>query len=89
LQTRQIYEFGAFRIDAGEGLLTRQGEVIPLAPKAFDILVVLIEGGGHVVSKEELMTRVWPGSFVEETNISRNIFTLRKALGERLNQDSK
>ncbi len=82
-QTKHVYEFGAFRVDAGQGLLTREGEVIPLAPKAFDILLVLVQGGGLVIPKEELMTRVWPDSFVEETNISRNIFTLRQALGDQ------
>jgi DNA-binding winged helix-turn-helix (wHTH) protein/TolB-like protein len=81
-QTNQMYEFGAFRIDAGEGLLTREGEIVPLAPKVFDMLLVLVESGGHLIAKEELMTRVWPDSFVEEANISRNIFTLRKALGD-------
>jgi DNA-binding winged helix-turn-helix (wHTH) protein/TolB-like protein len=82
-QTSHVYEFGAFRVDAGQGLLTREGQVVPLAPKAFDILLVLVESGGLVIAKEELMTRVWPDSFVEETNISRNIFTLRQALGDQ------
>ena len=51
-------------------------------PKAFDLLLVLVENGGHLLVKEELMRLVWPDSFVEEANLSRNVFTLRKALGE-------
>ena len=84
-QENNLYEFGPFRLAAQERLLTRDGEVIPLAPKAVDLLVALVENSGHVISKEELMKRVWPDSFVEEANLSHHIFTLRKALGEDKN----
>lgn len=81
-QLRRFYEFGPFRVDAANRLLLRQGEVVPLPPKAFDILLTLVEDSGQVLQKEELMRRVWPDSFVEEANLSNQIFTLRKALGE-------
>jgi DNA-binding winged helix-turn-helix (wHTH) protein/TolB-like protein len=82
LQQKHFYEFGRYRIDAREHLLLRDGEVVPLAPKAFDLLLALVENRGNVLSKEELMTLLWPDSFVEEANLSRQVFTLRKALGE-------
>ena len=78
----RIYEFGAFTIDAGERLLFDGTATIQLAPKAFDTLVLLVENCGHVLSKEEIMDRVWEGSFVEENNLAQNISILRKALGE-------
>lgn len=79
---RQLYEFGPFRIDADKELLTRDEETVPLAPKAFQILLVLMRHGKQVVTKDDLMKAVWPDTFVEEANLSRNIFLLRKALGE-------
>jgi len=81
-QAKHIYEFGTYRIDARDHLLLRDEEVVPLAPKAFDLLLVLVENSGRVLSKEELMKLVWPDSFVEEANLSRHVFSLRKALGE-------
>lgn len=79
------YEFGRFRLDAHEHILQRDGEVIPITPKAVDLLVALVGNRGHVLSKEELMKQLWPDSFVEEGNLSHYIFTLRKALGEDKN----
>src|SRR5687767_11237686 len=81
-QLRHFYEFGDYRIEKTERLLMRQGEVVPLPPKAVDLLFVLLENNNHVVTKEELMERVWADSFVEEANLSRNVFLLRKVLGE-------
>src|SRR5436190_18793297 len=81
-QLKRFYEFGPFRVDAANRLLLRDGEVVPLPPKAFDILLALVEDSGQVLQKEKLMQRVWPDSFVEEANLSNQIFTLRKALGE-------
>ena len=78
-----IYEFGAFRLDAVNRLLLRDGEVVALTPKCFDILLVLVESKGELLSKDELMQRVWPDSFVEESNLTYNISVLRKVLGER------
>jgi pimeloyl-ACP methyl ester carboxylesterase/DNA-binding winged helix-turn-helix (wHTH) protein len=77
-----IYEFGRFSVDPAERLLFDGQATIPLAPKAFDTLLLLIENGGHVLSKEEIMESVWADSFVEENNLAQNISILRKALGE-------
>jgi pimeloyl-ACP methyl ester carboxylesterase/DNA-binding winged helix-turn-helix (wHTH) protein len=77
-----IYEFGRFSVDRAERLLFDGQATIPLAPKAFDTLLLLIENGGHVLSKEEIMESVWADSFVEENNLAQNISILRKALGE-------
>lgn len=82
LQTKHFYEFGQFRLDARDHLVLRNGEVVPLPPKTFDLLLALVESSGRVLSKEELMKQVWPDSFVEEANLSHHVFTLRKALGE-------
>ncbi len=82
---KHFYEFGHFRLDLREQVLLRGGEVVPLSPKAFNLLVTLVENNGHVLSKDELMREVWPDSFVEEANLSHHIFTLRKALGEDKN----
>ena len=81
-QPKHFYEFGEFRLDARDHLLMRDGEVVPLAPKAFDLLLVFVESSGRVLTKEDLMKLVWPDSFVEEANLSRHVFTLRKALRE-------
>ena len=78
-QTKHFFEFGPFRVDASNRLLMRDGEVVPLPPKAFDILLVLVEGSGEVLQKEDLIARVWADSFVEEANLSNQIFTLRNS----------
>jgi DNA-binding winged helix-turn-helix (wHTH) protein/TolB-like protein len=82
MTARQLYEFGPFRLDPAERRLLRDGSPVALTPKCFDLLVVLVESAGHLLSKSELMERVWPQQFVEETNLSVNISELRKALGE-------
>lgn len=79
---KRLYEFGLFRLDAGERLLLRDGVIVPLTPKAFDVLLVLVEQAGHLLEKDALMKTVWPDSFVEENNLADNISRLRKALGE-------
>ncbi len=76
------YEFGPFRVDVDERLLYRDGEVVPLTSKVFDILLVFVANSGRTLEKEEVMEQVWPGQFVEEGNLTRNVSTLRKALGE-------
>jgi eukaryotic-like serine/threonine-protein kinase len=81
-KTRQLYEFGPFRVDPEKELLLRHDEAVPLAPKAFQVLLVLVRHNKQVVSKDDLMKTIWPDTFVEEANLSRNIFLLRKALGE-------
>jgi len=81
-QPSTLYEFGPFRVDLQKEILFRDGKPVPLTPKAFQILLVLIRHGTEMVSKSDLMNAVWPDTFVEEANLSRNIFLLRKALGE-------
>src|SRR6516225_1233101 len=81
-KTGQVYAFGPFRLDAERALLLREGETVSIAPKALQILMVLIRHNKEVVTKDDLMKAVWPDTFVEEANLSRNIFLLRKALGE-------
>ncbi len=79
---KELYEFGPFRVDPEKEILLRDGDPVPLTPKTFQILLVLIRHSREVVTKDDLMKAVWPDTFVEETNLTRNIFTLRKALGE-------
>src|SRR5262245_27756670 len=81
-QLKQIYEFGPYRLDAAERLLLRDGEVVPLQPKVFDLLLALVERHGRLLEKDELMRLVWPDTIVEEANLANNISLLRRALGE-------
>lgn len=81
-QAQTAYEFGPFRIDTRERQLTRDGSVVPLRPKVFDILLVLVQNSGHILTKDDVMKHVWSDTAVEEGNISRTISTLREALGE-------
>src|SRR5262249_39848625 len=69
-------------VDCDQKVLFRNGSPLPLAPKVFDTLLILVEKGGRIVEKEALMNRVWPDTFVEETNLTFNIQQLRKALGD-------
>jgi len=80
---KYFYEFGPFRLDATERQLLRKGEVVPLGPKVFDVLLVLVQNSGHILTKEQLMKLVWPNRTVEEGNLARNISTLRSALGQQ------
>jgi DNA-binding winged helix-turn-helix (wHTH) protein/TolB-like protein len=82
LEIRHTYTFGPFCLDLRQRLLLREESSVPLTPKLFETLLALIEQAGAVVTKDELMSRVWPDAFVEERNLSQNIFLLRKALGE-------
>jgi DNA-binding winged helix-turn-helix (wHTH) protein len=81
-QSIHLYEFGPFRLDVRERLLLRDGESVPLTPKAFDLLLALLEHHGHLLEKDELLKLVWPDTFVEEANLSSNISLIRKALGD-------
>lgn len=76
------FEFGPFRINTSDRILTRHGTVVPLAPKSADTLIVLLSAPNRVIPKAELMRAVWPDSFVEEGSLSRNIYQIRKALGD-------
>jgi DNA-binding winged helix-turn-helix (wHTH) protein/tetratricopeptide (TPR) repeat protein len=81
-QQKELYEFGPFRVDPEKEVLLRAGQPVQLTPKTFQILLVLVRRHQEVVTKDDLMKAVWPDTFVEEANLSRNIFMLRKALGE-------
>src|ERR1700682_3562048 len=81
-EIRRLYKFGQFELDPEQRLLLREGRIIQLTPKAVDLLLALVASGGRVVSKEDLLQRVWPDSFVEEANLSHNIYKLREALGD-------
>jgi len=81
-QSIHLYEFGPFWLDVRERLLLRDGESVPLTPKAFDLLLSLVEHHGHLLEKDELMKLIWPDTFVEESNLSSNISHIRRALGD-------
>ncbi|HEX2491709.1 MAG TPA: tetratricopeptide repeat protein [Blastocatellia bacterium] len=84
-KSKRIYEFGSFRLDPVERLLLRAGEVVPMAPKAFETLLALVERHGRVWEKDDLIKRIWPDTFVEEGNLAQHIFTLRRALSDGQN----
>lgn len=77
----QLYKFEDFTLACEERQLLRDGKPVPLTPKAFETLLALVENSGHVLTKEELLARIWPDSKVEETTLAQNVSTLRKALG--------
>lgn len=78
----QFYEFGPFRLDPLKRRLLRDGEVVRLTPKAFDLLLVLVEARGQTLEKDQLLEKVWPDTIVEENNLNQNITALRKLLGD-------
>ena len=82
MQSREVYAFGEFQLEPIARRLLRDGIVVPLAPKAFDVLIALVEAEGQTVTKEALLAQVWPGLYVEEANLPQNISLARKALGE-------
>lgn len=83
LRAQFSFEFGPFRLDLSERLLLCNGKSVPLAPKVFETLVVLVENNGRIMEKDKLMQRLWRDSFVEESSLAQNIFQLRKALDDR------
>jgi DNA-binding winged helix-turn-helix (wHTH) protein/tetratricopeptide (TPR) repeat protein len=80
VEAQLSFEFGPFRLNLSERLLERNGKAVPLAPKLFETLAILVEHSGHILEKDELMKRLWPDTFVEESSLAQNIFQLRKAL---------
>jgi DNA-binding winged helix-turn-helix (wHTH) protein/TolB-like protein/Tfp pilus assembly protein PilF len=82
MDTKHLYQFGPFELNPAERLLFFEGRPVPVTPKAFDMLVVLVERSGHLCQKEELMKALWPDSFVEEGNLSVTVSSLRKVLGD-------
>jgi DNA-binding winged helix-turn-helix (wHTH) protein len=79
---RHLYRFGSYELQPAERLLFYEGHPVGLTPKAFDLLVFLVERSGHLCQKEELMRALWPDSFVEEGNLAVTVSLLRKALGD-------
>src|SRR5215204_3834224 len=74
----RVFEFGRFRLDTAQGILLRDGQRVALIPKAVDLLAVLLAEAGRVVSKDRLLEAVWPDAFVQEGNLSKLVFLLRK-----------
>src|SRR5215510_3487354 len=85
MRARHLYEFDCFRLDCYEGVLLSEGRRLRLEPKDLEILLVLVENHGHTVGKEELLEKVWPGTFVEEGNLARHISVLRQVLSHGQN----
>src|SRR5580693_4212947 len=81
-EAKHFYEFGRFRLDPRKRLLLRDNQPVPLQPKAFETLLVLVQRSEAVVLKDDLMKALWPDSFVEESNLTQHVFVLRKSLGE-------
>jgi serine/threonine protein kinase/DNA-binding winged helix-turn-helix (wHTH) protein len=81
-EAKHFYAFGPFRLDTEERVLKRDSQPVALTPKAVETLLVLLQNAGRLVEKDDLMRQVWPDAFVEEGNLAKNIFTLRKVLGE-------
>jgi DNA-binding winged helix-turn-helix (wHTH) protein/Flp pilus assembly protein TadD len=82
MKVSRLVGFGPYRLDLDRRLLLRKSEPVPLQQKALEILIVLVQNRGEVVSKDDLMKAVWPDAFVEEANLTQNVFVLRKTLGE-------
>src|ERR1700733_6748268 len=82
LEMNQILKFGPFEVDLAVRQLTQSGQPVPLTPKVFQTLEILVRNRDRVVSKRELLTTIWPECHVEEANLTQNISVLRKALGE-------
>ena len=82
---KTVYVFGAFRYDAQQRLLFRDGQLVPLEPKASDTLKVFLEHPGRILEKSELMRLIWPDAVVEDVGLARNISLVRKALGDDAN----
>src|SRR5215204_5004725 len=76
------YEFGPYHLNLNRRVLTCAGETVSLTPKATEILVILVTNAGQLLEKDQLLTQIWPDTFVEESNLAQNVFTLRKALGD-------
>jgi TolB-like protein/Flp pilus assembly protein TadD len=87
-QPGYVYEFGPFSLNPPERLLLCGTKAVPLTPKVFDTLVVLVSNSGHVVGKDELMSELWPDTNVEEANLTQNVSVLRKALAARCKGNS-
>lgn len=81
-RVKQLYKFDRFLLDAGERVLLRDGQHVPLTPKAFETLLVFVRNNGRILEKDDLLKKIWPDTFVEEATLAQNVFTLRKALNQ-------
>lgn len=79
---KHFYEFGSFRLETTERILLRDQEFVPLTPKAYETLLALVESGGRIVEKEELLKKIWPDTIVEEVSLAKKVSILRRTLGE-------
>src|SRR6187549_2005543 len=79
----EIFQVGEFTVDSRARQLKKDGELLPVKPKVFDTLIYLVKNPGRVIGKDELMNEIWPGTAVEENNLSQNISALRRLLGEK------
>ncbi len=79
-ESRRLFQFEGYEVDPAARSVRRGGQPVPLTPKTFDLLLYLVRHPHQLVTKEELLTAVWAGSFVEEGNLSQHVFLLRKAL---------
>ena len=77
----EVFDFGPFRLDAAQGILLRYGERAALVPKAVELLTLLVQRGGSVVGKQELLDALWPDVVVEEGNLAKLVHLLRRELG--------
>jgi eukaryotic-like serine/threonine-protein kinase len=82
LALRHLYKFDSFIVDVNERVLFRDGRMVPLTPKVFETLLLLVKNHGSIVTKEMMLDTLWPNVFVEESNVTFNITMLRKALGD-------
>jgi eukaryotic-like serine/threonine-protein kinase len=85
-KAKHFYHFGPYRLDPDRRILLLENKCVPVQPKAFDILLVLVENSENVVAKDDLLKKVWPDTFVEESNLAQNIFVLRKTLGDAVEE---
>ncbi|HXA52477.1 MAG TPA: winged helix-turn-helix domain-containing protein, partial [Candidatus Acidoferrum sp.] len=86
-ERQQFYAFGPFVLDTARHLVSRHSEPVALTPKSYDTLLVLVESGGNLMSKDELMNAMWPDHSVEEANLTQQISTIRKVLGDSGERD--
>ena len=82
LLIKHSYRFGKFTLDTDQRVLLRDGKPLPVTPKVFETLLILVENSGRIVEKEGLMSRLWPDTFVEDANLTFSIQQVRKALGD-------
>src|SRR5436190_21936806 len=78
----RLYRFGQYTVDPQARILRRGDQLVSLSPKAFELLLLLVQSDGKILRKDELMQALWPDSFVQESNLTQTVFMLRKALGE-------